>query len=175
MTILFTSDGCAEPFSTFNKLNTLTVEYCQLFDAQVLYISSTTLVNLTIHGWGYFQYYQYHDIDGYKCKFATPSLCSFAFDGPLYPNLCQNNLRSIKHFYIYVGIEYHSLVEEESAVLRLVEEESAVLLSWLQDLVNIKSLTISSHTLQVLFSCRVACFLLYLFLNFVKKLHGYSS
>jgi len=141
-------DGCAEPFSTFNKLNTLTVEYCQLLDAQVLYISSTTLVNLTIHGWGYFQ--NYHD-DRYECKFAAPSLCSFAFDGTMYRNLCQNHLCSIKHFYIDVVVDCHSSVEEESAVL----------LSWLQDLVNIKSLKVSSNTLQVLFSC---CFFSYLFI-----------
>ncbi|PNX75784.1 F-box/LRR-repeat protein, partial [Trifolium pratense] len=41
-------DGCAEPFSAFSKLITLTIQDCKLLIAQVLCISSFTLVNLTV-------------------------------------------------------------------------------------------------------------------------------
>ena len=41
-------DGCVNPFSTFNLLNTLIIDRCVLLDAKNLRISSTKLDNLTI-------------------------------------------------------------------------------------------------------------------------------
>jgi hypothetical protein len=42
-------DGRVEPFSAFNKLNSLIIKYCKVLDNQNLCISSATLAHLTIN------------------------------------------------------------------------------------------------------------------------------
>ena len=125
------NNGCAEPFSALNKLNTLIIRQCRVLDAQILCISNTTLVNLTMHG-----YYLYN----YRCKLklSAPCLSNFAFTGTPNQKLCVSHPCSITHLYLDV----------EDIVP--VEEDFATLLSWLLELANIKSLTVSSNTLQVL-------------------------
>jgi hypothetical protein len=125
------NNGYTEPFLSLNKLNTLIIRNCRFPKAQSLCISSTTLVNLTMHG-----YYPY----SYKCKLelSTPSLSNFAFTGTPNQKLCVSHPCSITHLYI------------DAVYIGAVEEDSATLLSWLLELSNIKSLTVSSNTLQVL-------------------------
>ncbi|RHN65832.1 putative F-box domain, leucine-rich repeat domain, L domain-containing protein [Medicago truncatula] len=129
-------DGCAEPFSTLNKLNTLIIRHCKVVDAQTLCISSTTLVNFTMVGYNYYYYYK----EIHKLELSTPRLSMFAFTGTPDLKLCVSHPCSITHLCIHA-----------EDIIGFVKEDSAVLLiSWLQELANIKSLTVSSNTLQVL-------------------------
>ncbi|GAU12700.1 hypothetical protein TSUD_121910 [Trifolium subterraneum] len=129
-------DGCTEPFSAFNKLDTLLIEDCELPDAQILCISSTTLINLTVnYDCGYSYLY------GYKCKLSTPSLCNLNYTGVLIQMLCRSVLCSLKHVCIDVfnpnGSPY--------------KEYYPFVLNLLLELANIKSLTVSSTTLLALY------------------------
>jgi hypothetical protein len=122
-------DGRVEPFSAFNKLNSLIIKYCKVLDNQNLCVSSATLAHLTIK----------------NCDFElyTPSLRTFVYKGYLkVQRLCgsKSNLSSIKHANIEVSI--HSLKSVKT---------SLVLRNWLVELANIESLTISSTALQVLY------------------------
>ncbi|CAJ2645374.1 unnamed protein product [Trifolium pratense] len=122
-------DGCVEPFSVLNKLDTLIIEHCRVLTPQILCISSTTLVNLNMQG------YQYN----YKFQLSTPSLRNFAFGGSPNQKLCVSHPYSIKHLHIDVTDTRNN-----------VRDDAAFLLSWLHELDNIESLTVSSNTLQVL-------------------------
>ncbi|XP_003598684.3 F-box/LRR-repeat protein At4g14096 [Medicago truncatula] len=126
------NNGCAKPFSALKKLNTLIIRQCPVLKAQILCISNTTLVNLTIYG-----YYLYNNYKS-KIMLSAPYLSTFAFTGTPNQTLCVSHPCSITHLYIDV---------ED---IRWVEEDSATLFSWLLELANIKSLTVSSNTLQVL-------------------------
>jgi len=125
-------NGCAEPFSALRKLSNLIIRHFRVLDAQTLCISNTTLVNFTME-----TYYDYKDIC--KLELSTPSLTNFAFTGTPNPILSVSHPCSITHLY----------VNAEDIVI-FVKENSAVLLSWLLEFANIKSLTVSSNTLQVL-------------------------
>jgi hypothetical protein len=124
-------DGCAEPFSVLNKLNTLVIEDCLLLDAQILCISSTTLVNLTVSERGFYR-------DSYICKLFTPSLCNLNYLKTLNQKLCLTHVCSFKH--VYIDIKKHT---------RIFKEDYQLLLNLFQELANIKSLTVSSRTLEV--------------------------
>ena len=127
-------DGCAEPFSSFNRLHTLVIHNFKLLpDAQILCISSTTLVNLTISG------HEFYTNHSYVCKLSSPTLCNVSYTGILYQKPFCTHLCSVKHIYIDGRYINHS-----------VQHYSGILLSWLLELANVKSLTISSNTLQVL-------------------------
>jgi hypothetical protein len=141
-------DGCAEPFSVFNKLNTLVIEDCLLLDAQILCISSTTLVNLTVRERGI-----YYD-RRYICKLFTPSLCNLNYLNTLNQKLCHSHLCSFKHVYIDIKKETTRVI----SLLKLLEE-----------LANIKSLTVSSKTLEVCFLELLPFLFICLFLHFVKN------
>jgi hypothetical protein len=126
------NDGrAAEPFSSFNNLNTLTIDTFEILPDQNLFISSATLVNLTIE-----------TLDDDYCKFelSTPSLCNFKFKGKPVQNLSgsNRNLSSIKD--VSIDIPFWSIDENYPAVL----------LNWLSELVNMESLTVSLKILQVL-------------------------
>jgi hypothetical protein len=120
--------GRTEPFSAFNKLNSLVIDNCTVKDAQILCISSETLVNLTVRN---------HSSDLYKIELSAPSLCTFAFTGTPYQKLCGSNLSSVKQ------------VNIDAEMLSNYTEPPLVLLSWLLEFANIKSLTVSASTLQV--------------------------
>jgi hypothetical protein len=121
-------DDRAEPFSIFNRLNSLRICSCAMEDGKTLCISSVTLVNLTI-------YSPY--LDYYKIDLCTPSLCTFVFTGTPCLILSGSNVSSLKHVDIHAeGKVYH--------------EKTPILLSrWLPEFANIKSLTVSATTLQV--------------------------
>jgi len=123
-------DGSVEPFSTFNKLNTLSIHYCKVTNAQVLCISSFTLVNLTIYCYSYYLSY----------KLSAPSLCNFAFTGSPNRKLYGSHLSCVKHLYIDANMVSSGKTEKDSLVL----------LNWLLEFANMTSLTISYSTLQVL-------------------------
>jgi len=59
-----------EPFSTFNKLNSLLLSNCTLSGKGTLCISSVTLVNFTMYN----RFHRFSSIE-----LCTPSLCMFAF------------------------------------------------------------------------------------------------
>jgi hypothetical protein len=125
-------NGCAEPFSTFNKMNSLLICNCTVMGATAnLYISSVTLVNLTIYN------HRYDKCDFYQIHLFTPSLCKFVFNGTPYLQLSGSNVSSLKHVDIDVEVE---LYQKSSLVF---------LISWLIEFANIKSLTVSATTLQV--------------------------
>jgi hypothetical protein len=120
-------DGRVEPFSAFNKLNSLIIMDCKVLDNQNLCISSATLAHLTIIYCGDFELY-------------TPSLRNFVYKGyPTVQQLCgsKSNLSFIKHVMIKVKRLKHV-------------ETSLILRNWLVELANIESLTIYSTTLTVL-------------------------
>ncbi|KEH25353.1 F-box/RNI/FBD-like domain protein [Medicago truncatula] len=126
-------DGRVKPFTLFNRLNSLTLRYCKVLGKQNICISSVTLANLIIE----------------YCNFElnTPNLCNFVYKGiPLVKQLCgsKNNLCSVKH--VNIDIDDRSL--KKSA------QTSLILHNWLVELANIESLTICSHTLEILYYVR---------------------
>jgi hypothetical protein len=125
------NDGCAEPFSSFNNLNTLIIQSFEILDEEYLLISNATLVNLTI---------KTSAQDYCKIELSTPSLCNFDFSGnPVHKlNGSNGNLSSIKHVSIDIPIWSNK------------KKISLLLLNWLAKLPNIESLTVSAHILQVL-------------------------
>jgi len=129
---------CAEPFFAFTKLNSLVIDRCNIWDAKILKISSETLVNLTMRKNIFF-------FD--KIELSTSSLCTFSYNGSLIPRICGSGLSSVKQVYIAVTMGEYK------------EKPGMVLRSWLLDLANVTSLTISSTTLQVL--CHVFRFFLF--------------
>ncbi|GAU12508.1 hypothetical protein TSUD_377590 [Trifolium subterraneum] len=122
-------NGCAEPFSTFTKLNSLVISNCKLKDTQILNISNETLVDLTMHS--YLSKFP-------KTKLSTPSLCTFTFTGGLVQTICGNGLSSVRQ----VNIDAQDFAASV--------EYALALLTWLLDLVKVESLIVTSTTLQVL-------------------------
>ncbi|XP_045819331.1 putative F-box/FBD/LRR-repeat protein At1g78760 isoform X1 [Trifolium pratense] len=122
-------NDCAEPFSAFTKLNSLVIRGCKVKDAQILSISSETLVDLTMHRFSS----KFSQI-----KLSTPSLFTFTFTGIPVQKICGNGLSSVRQVNIDAP-DYATSVEY-----------ALVLLTWLQDLVSVESLIVTSTTLQVL-------------------------
>ncbi|XP_024629459.1 FBD-associated F-box protein At1g66310 [Medicago truncatula] len=125
------NSGRVEPFSRFKRLNTLILENCQIVGVPNLCISSTTLANLTI---------QSNDglSDFCGIELSAPSLCTFSFTGNPLEIRYGSRLSSIEHVSIDVNVAWIS------------EKFPSVLLSWLIEFSSIKSLAVSSTTLQVL-------------------------
>ncbi|XP_039683644.1 uncharacterized protein [Medicago truncatula] len=101
-------------------------------DAKTLCISNFMLVNLNMRS-SYLG-------ECFEMELSTPNLCTFEFGVTPLPKLCgsKSNLSSIKHAYIDVSM----LVNDADTPL--------ILPSWLLELANIKWLTITSRTLEVL-------------------------
>ncbi|KAK2388321.1 hypothetical protein QL285_062013 [Trifolium repens] len=127
-------NGLVEPFSECRKLSSLVISCCEVVDGQNLCISSTTLVNLTIRT------YCNGSLAVLKFELNTPSLCSFAFTGNLVEKLDGNkcSFSSLTHVSIFA---YRWSISADTPM---------VLFNWLIELANIKSLTLSSSTLEVL-------------------------
>ncbi|PNX80319.1 F-box/LRR-repeat protein [Trifolium pratense] len=121
-------NGCAQPFLAFSRLNSLVIRSCTVKDGQTLNISSETLVNLAMHN---------NSPEFDKIELSAPSLCTFTFIGSPYQQICGDGLSSVKQ----VNIDARHFLTWEKLPM--------VLLSWLQDLANVKLLTVSSITLQV--------------------------
>ncbi|MCH79504.1 F-box family protein [Trifolium medium] len=122
-------NGCAEPFSPFNRLNSLVLRGWKLRDAQILSISNETLVDLAMHNYS-------RDIT--KIEISAKSLCTFTITGYVIHKICGSSLSSIKQ------------VNINAQDIDLPKDYGLVLLSWLQDLANVESLTVTSTTLQIL-------------------------
>ncbi|KAL4358878.1 hypothetical protein S245_026107 [Arachis hypogaea] len=121
----------AEPFSACERLSDLVIDHCTVRDAKVLYISNSTLVNLTLRS--------DHSKDFYKIVLSTSKLRSFRFSGIPYQQICGSHVPSLEDVDIDAEIWSNSL------------ESPLILFSWLLELANVKSLTVSASTLQVLF------------------------
>ncbi|XP_057456961.1 F-box/LRR-repeat protein At4g14096-like [Lotus japonicus] len=123
------NNGIVEPFSAFHKLHSLIIDHCTVQGAQTFCISSTTLVDVTmINPFGGFK----------KIELSAPSLRRFDFTGSSpYQRLCGSSLSSVKELSIHADMSYYS------------SEAPLVLLSWLEELTNMDSLTVSTDTLQV--------------------------
>jgi len=65
-------NGCAKPFLAFKRLSSLALRHCKVSDAQILSISSETLVNLAMHN---------NSSEFDKIELSTPNLCTFTFNG----------------------------------------------------------------------------------------------
>jgi hypothetical protein len=146
-------NGCAEPFSAFTKLNSLVIRSCRVKDAQILRISSETLVNLSMYDYSMYDYSSNFS----EVELSTPSLRTFTFPKSTNQKICGSGLSSVKQVNISA--------EESAPTFGALRERALVLLSWLQDLANVESLTVTSITLQV--HCHV--FMLYLY--FLLKMH----
>ncbi|XP_058781238.1 FBD-associated F-box protein At1g66310-like [Vicia villosa] len=120
----------AEPFSKFNRLNSLLICNCTVTNALTLCISSVTLVDLTIYN---------HKYNFYNIDLCTPNLCKLVFAGTPYQRLSGSNVSSLKHLDI------------DAAISPYKEEPPLILLSWLLELAEIKSLTVTPAALQVLY------------------------
>lgn len=121
-------NSLVEPFSAFIKLRSLVISGCNVRDAQTLRISSETLVNLTM----------LDDSTGVdKMELCAPSLCTFTYSGMPTEKICGSGLSSVKQVYI------------DARIYTTCEKPPMTLLSWLLDLANVKSLTVTSTTLQV--------------------------
>ncbi|PNX92056.1 F-box family protein [Trifolium pratense] len=121
----------AEPFSILNRLNNLLISDCTVKGTDTLCISSATLVNLTIYN---------NSNDYYKIELRTPSLCTFAFCGTPCQSISGSNVSSLKH------VDIHA----EAEVVSYSLGPPMFLFSWLLEFANIKSLTVTATTLQVL-------------------------
>jgi len=130
MSFAFSSDGndYAEPFSAFGRLNSLVIRECTVKDARILNILSETLVNFAMHN---------KSSAFAKIELSAPSLCTFTFTGIPYQKICGSGFSSVKRVNITADPHLHW------------GDPPTVLLSWLQGLVNVNSLTFSSTTLQV--------------------------
>ncbi|WJX52356.1 hypothetical protein P8452_38475 [Trifolium repens] len=79
-----------------------------------------------------------HSFDVYQIELSAPCLCIFSFMGTPYQKFRGRSLSSVKQ------------VNIDAEMLANYSEPPLVLLSWLSDLTNINSLTVSASTLQVL-------------------------
>ncbi|XP_045822436.1 F-box/LRR-repeat protein 13-like [Trifolium pratense] len=124
------NNGRAEPFSALEKLNSLSIQFCKVLDAENLSISSATLTNLTI------QTKQGRNYG--KIELYTPNLYTFAYAGIPFEKICGSHLCSVKH----VNIDAYMRVNNA--------EPPSNLLSWLKEFTGIKSLKVTLTTLEVL-------------------------
>jgi hypothetical protein len=78
-----------------------------------------------------------HSYEFYEIELCTPSLGTFAFIGKPYQKISGSGLSYVKHVDIDAGILSTDMLPPQ------------FLLSWLLQLVNTKSLTVTASTLQV--------------------------
>jgi hypothetical protein len=153
--------SCVEPFFAFTKLNSLVICSCKVIDAQVLSISSETLVNLTIerplekinlaiqNNSSIFNEIKTDHLSNFaEIQLSTPHLCTFNYTGYLIQKICEGGLSSVKKVNIGDSRQFHAS-----------EVHGLVLFSWLLDFVNVESLTLTSTALQVSCQCFQALFL----------------
>ncbi|XP_058730956.1 F-box protein At4g22280-like [Vicia villosa] len=123
-------ENCHEPFLAYTKLNSLVLRSCRIGgNAQFFSISSDTLVNLALHSNSYAVI---------QIKLSTPNLCTFEFTGDIIPKLCEGGLSSVKQ------------VNIDSQNILACSGDALILFSWLLDLSNVESLTVTSTILQIL-------------------------
>ncbi|GAU51151.1 hypothetical protein TSUD_84690 [Trifolium subterraneum] len=142
---------CVEPFFAFTKLSCLVICGCKVKDAQILSISSETLVNLAIEDplekinlakqTDFFEEAIQTDYSSNfaEIKLSTPNLYTFSFTGDLIQKICRSGLSSVKQ------VNIDDSRQDDASV-----EHGLVLFSWLLDFANVESLTVTSTTLQIL-------------------------
>ncbi|MED6216751.1 hypothetical protein PIB30_010783 [Stylosanthes scabra] len=124
-----------EPFSGCIKLKSLVIEHYVIKAPHTLCISNATLANLTIHS------SPFRDREAYEIVLSTPSLCSFAFRGVISQKIsAKSNLSFLEEVNIDVP---KSLVSSRV-------QSPFLLICWLKLLANVRSLTVSSSTLELL-------------------------
>ncbi|KAK2437202.1 hypothetical protein QL285_022122 [Trifolium repens] len=111
-------------------------------DAQILSISSETLVNLVIED--PLEKLNLAIQTDYPSNFAeiklsTPNLNTFSFTGELIQKICRSGLSSVKQ------VSIDDSQEDDASV-----EHGLVIFNWLLDFANVESLTVTSTTLQIL-------------------------
>ncbi|XP_061371780.1 F-box/LRR-repeat protein At4g14103-like isoform X1 [Gastrolobium bilobum] len=140
-----------EPFSSCTKMKTLVIDNCDVRDTQTLCISNATLVNMTVCS---------IISQAYSLVLSTPNLCSFVFSG-------------IPAQQISFSVSVLSLVKEVNIdvdnwfVSRYLEsafkggninvgewatsylETAFTMNCWLHTFANVRTLTLSSSTLQI--------------------------
>ncbi|XP_058733920.1 F-box/LRR-repeat protein 13-like [Vicia villosa] len=141
-----------DPFLGFTKLNSLVILSCFVKDVQILNISNDSLVNLAIRhsqlaivpilnisSESLVDLVMHNNaFDIAKIHLSTPSLCSFTFTSSRVPKIYGSGLSSVKQVII------------EPCVLSNWVKYPLHLFNWLLDFVNVKSLTVTSSTLQIL-------------------------
>ncbi|XP_058736065.1 putative F-box/LRR-repeat protein At3g18150 [Vicia villosa] len=136
-TFLPNQDGCARPFSTFNRLNTLILDKCKVLHEQNLCISNTNLENLTIAMYGNTYSGSYFDIELY-----APNLITFSFKG--------------NHISKVLGTKsFFPSIKQLTINIRCFDKYKknySTLLNWLDTFNNVESLTVDTDTLEVLFN-----------------------
>jgi hypothetical protein len=131
LTFTTSENGCAEPFSTCNRLSTLVIFCCCLQDdAKALCISNSNLSCLVIGDTCRHTRSSYKDI-----VFCTPKLTFLTilgFLGLVSPSVC--NLPFLEGAKIDHGYDYNTYKE-------------SLLIDWLHLLANVKTMSISYRTL----------------------------
>ncbi|GAU45348.1 hypothetical protein TSUD_84650 [Trifolium subterraneum] len=132
---------CIEPFSAFTKLNSLVIHSCKVNDAQILSISSETLVNLAVEDpLEIINLAIQNDSSNIaEIKLSTPNLYTFKFTGDLIQKICRSGLSSVKQVHI------DNSLQDDASV-----EHGLVIFNWLLDFANVESLIVTSTTLQIL-------------------------
>ncbi|KAL1344739.1 hypothetical protein HN51_018589 [Arachis hypogaea] len=124
-----------DPFSGCIKLKTLVIEHYVVKVPHILCISNVTLTNLTIHS------SPFHSKEAYEIVLSTPSLRSFAYRGVISQKISsKSNLSFLEEVNIDVP----------KSLLSSRLHSPFILISWLQLLANVRSLTVSSCTLEIL-------------------------
>jgi hypothetical protein len=149
ITFTTSNNGCAEPFSTCNMLNTLLLMSCYLQDdAQALCISNSNITSIIVGGTN-----KYEEARNYKVVFCTPKLTSLTITGhPTFLAPSASNLPFIEE----VNVDY---------TFPSIPYEHLVMSSWLQLLANVKIMTLGFHTLEEILSVSYFIFLEHLVMS----------
>ncbi|KAK7279688.1 hypothetical protein RJT34_24745 [Clitoria ternatea] len=138
--IAFTScmdNGYADPFSTCEKLRTLTIDGCTLFNAEVLYVRNDELVNLSLR-------FDILIIRPCHVLICAPKLSSFTYISRLTRQNCTRELfEHDLHFLKEVCLEVWSC-EALTPVIAMTFK------CWLKRFTNVTSMTLSLAALKVL-------------------------
>lgn len=134
VTFAANENGCAEPFSNCQALNTLVLDRCNLHrDAKFLEISNSKLSCLTIGS-------TIQEV-AYKVVLSTPNLNSLTVMRDLIHQVSASDLSFLDQVNIDVETYFHTNIERTYSAL----------ISWLQVLANYaKIMILSSSTLKIL-------------------------
>jgi len=122
--------GGLKLFLAYPRLKSLEIAHFEILGEENLFISSTTLVRLTIE-------LCFKPKNDRKIELFTPSLCAFAFIGTPFQILCGSPLSFVKHIEIDADLWWN------------YAEAPSILLRWFLEFVDVRSLIVSSNTLQV--------------------------
>ncbi|XP_061371758.1 F-box/FBD/LRR-repeat protein At1g78750-like [Gastrolobium bilobum] len=153
---VFGDSELLEPFTSCTKLKTLVIHNCDVRDTQTLCISNATLINLTVRAF---------ERQAYSLVLSTPNLCSFVFSG-IPAQQISGSLHSfsvsvlslVKEVNIDVDDRLVSCYLESAIKERNINvgkwitpylETAFTINCWLHVFANVRTLTLSSSTLQI--------------------------